>query len=690
MDDAMTASAAPERPEPAEEALVRYRSIVETAVDGIITIHADGTIDTVNAAAERIFGYEPGELVGRNVSVLMPEPYRTEHDGYIGRFQATGESRIIGIGREVVGRRRDGSVFPLHLSVGAMDLGGRTMFTGIVHDVSERRRVEDELARIEARTRALAQEAALRRVAIAVARGIDPEVLFDLVASEVAHLLEVDVGLVCRFEEGRAIVVGSYGRYDADRVPELPIEGGGALAGVFQTGHPCRVDDYGALRQEEIGRVATRVGFRRGVAAGVRIGDDLWGGVLAATFDPGRLPPGSEYQLAHFAELAGLAIANASDRARLAAMAGTDPLTGLANHRTFQERLREEVHRADRYGRQLGLVLLDVDHFKAVNDGYGHQVGDLVLSELARRLRQACRSGELVARIGGEEFAWLLPETDAGAALSAAERARELIAATPFPTVGTVTVSGGTCVLAAAGDADSLVRFADGALYWAKGHGRNLICPYRPEVVTVLSPDERAAWLERQQALQSIKLLARAVDAKDPSTQRHSERVADIAVAIATALGWPMEDVTQLREAGLIHDVGKIGIPDAILLKPSRLTVAEFEQVKAHAQIGAEMVSDTLGAEQVAWVRGHHERWDGAGYPDGLAAEAIPAGARILALADSWDVMCSGRPYRDLLTAERALAECRRHSGAQFWPEAIEALARLVEAGALPGPPETA
>jgi diguanylate cyclase (GGDEF)-like protein len=364
-------------------------------------------------------------------------------------------------------------------------------------------------------------------------------------------------------------------------------------------------------------------------------------------------------------------------------MAGTDPLTGLANHRTFQDRLREEVARAERYGRQLALAILDVDHFKTINDTHGHQVGDMVLGEVARRLRQAARGGELVARIGGEEFAWLLPETGADAALAAAERARRLIAETPFPSVGSVTVSGGTCVLAAAGSADALVRFADGALYWAKGHGRDRVCPYRPDVVTVLSSHERAAWLERQQTLQGIRLLARAVDAKDPSTRRHGERVADIAVAIATALEWPAEQVARLREAGLVHDVGKIGVPDAILLKPSALTPAELDQVTAHAQIGGEMVSDVLAADQVAWVRGHHERWDGAGYPDGLAGDEIAEGARVLALADSWDVMRTGRPYRDPLTEEDALAECRRHSGSQFWPEAVVALGRLVLAGAL-------
>jgi putative nucleotidyltransferase with HDIG domain len=200
-------------------------------------------------------------------------------------------------------------------------------------------------------------------------------------------------------------------------------------------------------------------------------------------------------------------------------------------------------------------------------------------------------------------------------------------------------------------------------------------------VVEVLSADERAEHLARSQALQSIRVLARAVDAKDPSTLRHSERVADLAVAIATALGWDSESLVRLREAGLVHDVGKIGVPDSILFKPDRLTADEYREITRHAAIGAEILADVLLPSQVAWVRGHHERWDGGGYPDGLAGEAIPEGARVLALADAWDVMTSSRPYHSPLSTEAALLECDRCSGTQFAPEVVEALRCLIRTG---------
>ena len=358
----------------------------------------------------------------------------------------------------------------------------------------------------------------------------------------------------------------------------------------------------------------------------VRAGERLWGAIGVSGISDDRALPDPVGRLGRFAELVGIAVSNAEARGRLAALAATDHLTGLANHRTFQERLAQEAVRASRHGRRFSLVLLDIDHFKRVNDDLGHQMGDAVIREAARRLDALGRAGDLIARVGGDEFAWLMPETGGMEAWRAADRAREAIAAEPFPGVGHLTISAGVCDLDQAPQQSELFRLADGALYWAKQHGRDVAFLYSPEVVEVLSDAEHAERLTRLQALQSIRVLARAVDAKDPSTRQHSERVAEVAKVLAGALGWSAEDASALRDAGLVHDVGKIAVPDAILFKADRLTPDEFRRVTAHAALGAEIVADVLSGAQVAWVRGHHERWDGQGYPDRLGGRGHPGG----------------------------------------------------------------
>jgi diguanylate cyclase (GGDEF)-like protein len=332
-------------------------------------------------------------------------------------------------------------------------------------------------------------------------------------------------------------------------------------------------------------------------------------------------------------------------------------------------------------------VLLDVDHFKEINDTEGHQAGDRVLRRVADVVAASARPGDILARIGGDELGWLLPDTDAEGGWRAAETARHAVLAAEIrtPCGALLTVSAGIATTSQAATAPELFRLADGALYWAKGHGRNTSVCYHSDVVEELSAAERAQRLERSQAVATIRALARAVDARDPTTQRHSERVGDLAAQIAVAIGWSLEDASQLRDAGLVHDVGKIGVPDAVLLKPGRLTPEEYEQVKGHAELGAQIVRDVLLPAQVSWVRHHHERWDGHGYPNGIAGDAIPVGARILALADSWDVMISERAYHVPRSPADALAEVRGSTGRQFAPDAVAGLERLVDAGLIDG-----
>jgi len=524
----------------------------------------------------------------------------------------------------------------------------------------------------EDQERHAAEQGALRRVATAVAEARPSAAhVFTLVAREAAELLGADAAGILRFEaDGEARVMGAWSggspTVEPDTVFALPPES--ELAVVRRTGRPLRIDPSdGASRMSQFGDVAC-------VVAPVEMGGKLWGGIVLTTL-PGRsFAPGAEERLAHFTGLLELAISNAEAKQRLTMQASSDALTGLVNHRSFHERLRAEVSRAIRHGRELSLAVIDVDSFKRINDETGHEAGDRVLSAIAVLLERSARAGDVVARIGGDEFALLLPETSRMDAYLVAEAARQLVSSTELADGVHVTLSVGVCDLGTAPDAEAMFRLADGALYWSKAHGRDVCWIYDADVVPELSARERAERLERSQALLGIRALARAIDAKDPNMRSHSERVGDLACRLAAELGWPTERRALLREAALVHDVGKIGVADAILLKPARLDLAEMAAMREHPGLGTQIVGDLLAPEQVQWIRWHHERPDGAGYPDGLEAEEIPPGAALIAMADAWDAMTVNRAYAPAREPDEALAECVRLAGSQFAPAAVEAL----------------
>jgi len=562
-------------------------------------------------------------------------------------------------------------VVPSYIVLGAAISTGKRLLVAL-HVQAER---------AETRQRRLAAEqGALRRVATAVAARRDPREIYQLVSEEAARLLGADGSGLLRFETlDRAVVVGAWSGSVGDVYEDgtqVTVRPGSDLEALLRSGSPQRIDEHPP------GSPVDRLGYKCSVVAPVRVGDRTWGALAIVTVEPRGLEADIEERLADFCQLLATAIANTEDRARLATQAVTDALTGLVNHRAFHERLRTEVARSQRHLEPLSLAIIDVDHFKESNDNVGHEVGDRILAELAELVRGIARTEDVVARIGGDEFALLLPATDRLEALNAVERLRRLVAAEPIQG-RCLTVSAGICDLDHASDAETLFRLADGALYWSKAHGRDSSWIYDPEVVHELSAQERAEHLQHSQALTGLRALARAIDARDPTTRRHSERVAVLASALAELAGWDQDRIALLREAALIHDVGKIGVPDAVLLKPGPLTKAEYEQVKLHAGLSAQIAEEVLSSEQVDWIAAHHERPDGRGYPQGLTEGQIPEGAALLALADSWDVMTISRPYSVPKGVGEALQECRDLVGQQFTVDAVGALMALHGSGSL-------
>ena len=347
-----------------------------------------------------------------------------------------------------------------------------------------------------------------------------------------------------------------------------------------------------------------------------------------------------------------------------------DPLTGLLNHRAFHKRLKEDVDAARLSGRRGAALLVDVDNFKFFNDAYGHLAGDDVLRRLAQAFGSTCRAGDTLARFGGDEFALLLPDvTYAEAEARAAElRGAAALAGyhppgyeTPIPFSLSVGIA---CFPEDAATRTALLEAADARLRVSKSGG---------------DADSHAQTVRRSLArsvggFTMLDALVTAVDNKDRYTRRHSEDVMHCCLQIAQRLGLDPDAQRVLEVAALLHDVGKIGVPDAILRKPGRLTEGEYEAVQQHPLMGSVIVGAVPGFEgTLDAVRHHHERWDGGGYPFGLAGEETPLSARIMAVADAFSAMTTDRPYRKGMAPDKALSILEAGAGTQWDPACVQA-----------------
>ena len=325
-------------------------------------------------------------------------------------------------------------------------------------------------------------EAALREIATLVAENATPAAVFALVAKQIGVLFDSRTAAVSQFDAARqrGVVVGGWTREGQDLAgAEYALDGVTASAEVFRThGSVARTDVAYHSASDPIASVMSKLEATGGIAAPIFVGGELWG-ALGAAYSDRSIPADAENRLERFARLVGLTISNTEAWDKLDRLASTDAMTELANRRVFHERLKAEIARAGRHQRSLSIALFDLDHFKRINDQHGHQAGDHVLIRFAQLLHGNAREGELCARVGGEEFAWVMPETDQAGAFLAAERIREALAAEPFPGIGTITLSAGVRTANPGDDADALIRDGDLALYWAKNGGRNMTCIYR-------------------------------------------------------------------------------------------------------------------------------------------------------------------------------------------------------------------
>ena len=392
------------------------------------------------------------------------------------------------------------------------------------------------------------------------------------------------------------------------------------------------------------------------------------------------------------------------DRERLQRLAIVDELTGLYNHRYGKEALRNLVDQSRRYGHPLSLVMIDLDHFKRVNDAHGHLAGDHVLRAVARTIRDAVRASDLPVRYGGEEIALLLPNTGATDAFRLAERLRARCRKLEFAFGGQearVTFSAGVATLSPAGprDAAALLRRADDHLYCAKLSGRNRVSgdgdPGQADggdgaACPALDLSRRRV-LDRFQALaqqfsagqaELVRSLAHSLELKSPYAASHGRDVMRLAGRIAREVGFDAEVADRIEGAGYLHDLGLIAVPDLTLSKSGPLTDEEWRVVRRHPEWGRGLLRKVpMLAQERAWIAGHHERLDGSGYPRGLRGRQISLPCQVLALADVVAAMTTDRPYRKAHPPAAVLEHLNRLAGQGFDRELLGVLRPLIETG---------
>ncbi len=340
-----------------------------------------------------------------------------------------------------------------------------------------------------------------------------------------------------------------------------------------------------------------------------------------------------------------------------------DALTGLLGLGPFTNALGQELARAARHGHDVAIARIDIDDFEAVNVEHGWMAGDGVLALAARMISSHTRGHELVCRVAGDEFALLLPQTDAAGALASVERVLSVLERLSSEGVDGLRASAGIACSVRGQDADRVFAAAGTALRSAKASGGG-----RVEVASA------AGGIVDHVISEATVALLSAIAERDVWTGAHSHAVGDLAAALTQKLGLAAH-LEPIRTAALLHDLGKLGMPDAILCKTAPLTDTELALMRDVPLAGRRMLHDVPGMGMVARIVGHvHERWDGTGYPDGLVGDEIPVGSRIIAACDAYDAMSSQRPWRPALSREGAVHELLEGAGSQFDPEVVEVL----------------
>ena len=379
-----------------------------------------------------------------------------------------------------------------------------------------------------------------------------------------------------------------------------------------------------------------------------------------------------------------------------------DSHTGLYNHRYLEDAIETELYRAKRYAHPLSVMMLDIDYFKSINDAYGHRFGDLVLKQFSRLIKEIVRRYDIVIRFGGEEFIVISPGVTASPALVMAQRILDAINLHKFGNKKHVVKLKVSIAVSSYPESNvsrgmDLIDLADRILNRVKEYGGNRVYTAKDikraaapvlekdteddEIKMLKTKIERLNKRANQSIIEAIFAFAKTIEVKDHYTAEHGERTVHFATEIAKVLSLPSEEIERIKQAAILHDLGKVGISEKILLKKAKLTKKEMEIIREHPQIGIDIIRPIHFLHSIIpLIFYHHERWDGKGYPTGLKGNEIPMGARIIALADAFQALTSDRSYRKAYSLADALKIIKRGSGSQFDPAIIKAFMKIIKA----------
>lgn len=546
----------------------------------------------------------------------------------------------------------------------------------VIRDIAtslEKEYLQDQLRKRE-------QELSLiNQLSAVISSSLNIQDVYDAFADELQEVVEADYTAICLIEENEiyfAAVSSDVGSaWDTGQKIPLP---GTTAEWVFLNKRSFYERDLSQSSRFWTGEDHAKRGIKSMLYLPLVNKGDVIGVLLVGSMKAAAYSPEQTILLEHLASQIAAPIENSRLFTKSEEIARIDGITELFNRRHFDERMREEIDRHSRYGDILSILLIDLDNFKKYNDTFGHLAGDRLLVQAAGIIKSSIRSSDQAFRYGGDEFAVILPNSSTMDSFSVAERMRERIAEAMAARQLDLSVSIGVASWPGDGSTlDELCYAADMALYYAKRTGQN-----RTSIAsrTLFSLNEPSVSVNSEaEVLSTIYALAATLEARDKFTYGHSRRVSRYAVAVAEKLNLAPEQVTLVSAAALLHDIGKVGIPDSVLNKSEKLLDEEWELLKQHPRLSATIVGHVPSLSAcLAAVKHHHERWDGMGYPAGLKGETIPIEARILCVTDAFEAMISERPYRSALTFKQAIAELEKCAGTQFDPNIVRTFIPIV------------